>query len=63
MNEAKVRDIDMIRDDYNTLILECFVNGMPKPNVTWYKVCHLYFFKYNYFDFKYNYFEIKLNVW
>ncbi|XP_012229228.2 vascular endothelial growth factor receptor 1-like isoform X1 [Linepithema humile] len=37
MNETEVRDIDRIADDYSTLTLKCFVNGMPKPNVTWYK--------------------------
>nr|XP_012229230.1 PREDICTED: vascular endothelial growth factor receptor kdr-like isoform X1 [Linepithema humile] len=37
MNKTEVRDIDRIADDYSTLTLKCFVNGMPKPNVTWYK--------------------------
>lgn len=25
-------------DSHNSLILQCFVGGMPKPIVTWYKV-------------------------
>jgi len=50
MNETEVRDIDIITDDYNTLILKCFANGIPKPNVTWHKVCRLYFLNIIIFD-------------
>ncbi|XP_067203643.1 vascular endothelial growth factor receptor 1-like isoform X3 [Linepithema humile] len=53
MNETKVRHIDLIADGHKTVKLQCFVDGMPKPTVTWYKDNILleendqYYFMYN----------------
>jgi len=47
MNRTEVRHIDITDDTYDTLRLKCIVYGIPPPNITWYKVRHLYF-KYNY---------------
>lgn len=41
MNKSKTRTIDFIAEGRNTLKLQCYADGMPKPTVTWYKV-HMY---------------------
>lgn len=43
MNQTRERVIDEATEGHNTMILECFAQGMPRPTVTWYKV-------YNSFD-------------
>ncbi|KYN07332.1 Vascular endothelial growth factor receptor 1 [Cyphomyrmex costatus] len=54
MNETKIKTIDVIVEGHKTVILQCFVEGMPKPKVVWYKDNVLlkeneqYLFKYNY---------------
>lgn len=40
MNGTKVRHIDLIADGHKTVKLQCFVDGMPKPTVNWYKVLY-----------------------
>lgn len=37
MNKTTV-DLDLSTEGHKTVILKCHVRGMPKPNVTWYKV-------------------------
>ncbi|KAL0113762.1 hypothetical protein PUN28_012704 [Cardiocondyla obscurior] len=63
MNETKIEVIDMINEGHKTVILQCFVDGMPKPTVTWYKDNVLlkdndqYFFKHNYQELNIRYFK------
>lgn len=44
MNGTKVRHIDLIADGHKTVKLQCFVDGLPKPTVDWYKVQYRYLY-------------------
>ncbi|XP_020278228.1 vascular endothelial growth factor receptor 1 isoform X2 [Pseudomyrmex gracilis] len=53
MNQSKT-EINVREEKYKTIILNCFAQGMPKPNITWFKNDKLikendqYLFKYNF---------------
>ncbi|XP_050465212.1 vascular endothelial growth factor receptor 1 isoform X2 [Cataglyphis hispanica] len=63
MNKTTVKNIDVIAEGHKTVILQCFVDGMPKPIIAWYKDDVLlkendqYLFKFNYQELNIKYFK------
>lgn len=61
MSNAELK-LDLSKDGHRTLVFTCYVTGMPKPNVTWYRD-NVVIEENDQFKFLYNDQELRILYW